>query len=176
MDSSAKQQIDRFAGEVGAETVAEFLSRLDDDYFDRFTTEDIHNHLRMASRLTHDRPVQLKIEPLRVGQFEFTIVGFAYFSELSISCGLISSSAFNIDPVLTYTFSAGDRQPAVPPRFHAGPRQRRTSGPGHPRKLVDVFTVSRRDGRGFGADKQTEFGSELESLIILLRERLFAEA
>src|SRR5262244_1488827 len=49
-----------------------------------FTTEDIHNHLRMASRLTHDRPVQLKIVPLGVGQFEFTIVGLDYFSELSI--------------------------------------------------------------------------------------------
>src|SRR5215470_10573095 len=176
MDSSVKQQIERFAGEVGPETVAEFLSRLDDDYFDRFTAEDIHNHLRMATRLTLDRPVQLQIVPSGVGQFEFTIVGLDYFSELSIICGLISAFAFNIDSGLIYTFSARDPRAAVPARFHAWPRRRQTCDPRHPRKMVDVFTASQRGGRGFGADKQAEFESELESLIILLRERLFAEA
>src|SRR5262249_13472588 len=104
------------------------------------------------------------------------IVGLDYFSELSIICGLISAFAFNIDAGYIYTFSAQDPQSAVPSRFHPGRRRRQICGPGHPRKLVDVFTVSQRDGRGFGADKEAEFGNELESLIILLRERLFAEA
>src|SRR5215469_7761356 len=176
MDSSVKRQIECFASEVGAETVAEFLSRLDDDYFDRFMAEDIHNHLRMASRLTPDRPVQLKIEPSAVRRFELTIVALDYFSELSLICGLISAFAFNIDAGYIYTFSARDPQPAVPPRFHSSRKRRRPSGPRHPRKMVDVFTVSERDGRGFDADKQAELGSELESVILLLREGLFARA
>src|SRR5215469_2657035 len=119
MDSSVKRQIECFANEVGAETVAEFLSRLDQDYFDRFTTKDIHDHLIMAGRLTPDRPVQLKVVPSGVGQFELTIVGLDYFSELSIICGLISAFALNIDAGYIYTFSARDPQPAVPPRFHS---------------------------------------------------------
>src|SRR5262249_41840001 len=162
MDSSIKQQIESFAGEVGAETVAEFLSRLDDDYFDRFTTEDIHNHLRMASRLTPGRPVQIQMVPTGGGKFEFTIVGLDYFSELSIICGLISAFAFNIDAGSIYTFSAQERPPAAPPRsVRAGRRWRLTPGRRRARKMVDVFMVSQRDGRGLGADKQAEFGSEL---------------
>jgi glutamate-ammonia-ligase adenylyltransferase len=176
MNASVKQQIQRFADEVGAETVAEFLSRLDDDYFDRFTTEDIHNHLRIASRLTLDRPVQLKILPTGAGKFEFTIVGLDYFSELSIICGLISAFAFNIEAGYVFTFSAQDPQSAAPPRLDPRRGWRRTSRPFHPRKMVDVFRVSQRDSRGFGRDVQAEFGSELQSLILLLRDRLFAEA
>jgi glutamate-ammonia-ligase adenylyltransferase len=176
MNASVKQQIDRFADEVGAETVAEFISRLDDDYFDRFTTEDIHNHLQMASRLTLDRPVQLKLMPTGAGKFEFTVVGLDYFSVLSIICGLISAFAFNIDSGLVFTFSAQDPLAALPPRLHAGHWRRQTSRPFHPRKMVDVFRVSQRDAGGFGLDMQAEFGSELESLILLLRDRFFAEA
>ena len=175
MDSSVKQQIECFANEVGTETVEEFLSRFDDDYFDRFTTEEIHNHLIMASTLTPDRPVQLKFVPSGIAQFELTIVGLDYFSQLSIICGLISAFAFNIDSGLVYTFSAQDSRSAVRPRFRAG-RRRPASAQHHPRKMVDVFTVSQRNGHGFGPDKQAEFGSELESLILLLRERLFSEA
>jgi len=176
MDSSVKRQIECFANEVGAETVAEFLSRLDQDYFDRFTTEDIHNHLIMAGRLTPDRPVQLKVVPSGPGQFELTIVALDCFSELSIICGLISAFAFNIDSGLVYTFSARNPRSTIRPQFHAGPRRRQTPGQHHSRKMVDVFTVSQRNSRSFGTDEQAEFGSELESLILLLRERLFAEA
>src|SRR5215831_10408812 len=176
MDSSVKRQIECFANEVGAETVAEFLSRLDEDYFDRFTTEDIHNHLIMAGRLTPDRPVQLKVVPSGPGQFELTIVALDCFSELSIICGLISAFAFNIDSGYIYTFSARNSRSTIRPQFHAGPRRRQTSGLHHSRKMVDVFTVSQRNSRSFGTDEQAEFGSELESLILLLRERLFAEA
>src|SRR5215469_1076104 len=110
MDSSVKRQIEGFASEVGAETVAEFLSRLDDDYFETFTAEEIHNHLIMASSLTPGRPVQLKVVPRGVGQFELTIVALDSFSELSIICGLISAFAFNIDSGLVYTFSAQNPQ------------------------------------------------------------------
>jgi [glutamine synthetase] adenylyltransferase / [glutamine synthetase]-adenylyl-L-tyrosine phosphorylase len=174
-ESSARRRINVFANEVGDDTINEFLTRLDDDYFAGFTIEEIHLHLLMASRLTIDRPVQFEVASENDSQYKITIVALDYFSELSMICGLISAFGFNIDAGYIYTFSSEvPQQQANRPQVARRPR--RAPAVAHPRKIVDVFTVSRRVGKVFFAEEQAEFGRELESLILLLRDRLFSEA
>ena len=164
-------QLERFSAEVGGETVAEFLSRLDDEYFERFSPDQIRLHMQMANRLWLARPVQLGVAARSGGGFDLTIVAFDYFSELSIICGLVSAFGFNIDAGRVYTFS-GEK-----PSSHSSPPRRAGSrGTYHPRKIVDAFSVSLRDGCVFDGDKQAEFSHELESLVRLLGDRMFAEA
>ncbi|HEU4388428.1 MAG TPA: hypothetical protein VFV34_11570 [Blastocatellia bacterium] len=171
MDQVVKKQVESLSGEVGAEIVAEFLSRLDDEYFERFSPEQVRLHMQMASSLWLARPVQLNVAAGSPGQFDLTIVALDFFSELSIICGLISAFGFNIDAGYVYTFSGQSSAART-----SQPRRAGSGSLSHRRKIVDVFSVSQRNPDSFNNGREAEFRQELESLIRLLGDRMFAEA
>ncbi len=171
------------------DVVDDFLTRMDRDYFSRYSPEEVAEHVALAACLDRDHPIALKIAPRGARAFRITVVGFDYFSEFSILCGLLTSFGLNIQSGHVHTFS--DRKdapprPAVPP--HVPPRPGLPSGLS-PRKMVsvptgnhsqkvivDVFEVVSVEGKRFDAERQHRFEKELVSLVHLLKEGRSGEA
>jgi len=150
------------------EEVREFLSRMDRDYFSLYSPTEIADHIRMASRLDHERPAALKIIPRRNQAFEITVVAFDYFSEFSILCGLLASFGFDIQAGNVHTFSDEE----------AAPLQEGRVRPKRPafRKIVDVFQTSQGLEASFDAGRLQRLEEALLSLIRLLEQGRFNEA
>lgn len=133
--------------------VQPFLDRMDDDYFDSFSPEDIASQIQLSSALSRSQRVRSQIAPSDNGEFAITIVGYDYPSQFSVLCGLLSAFGLDIRSGDVYSSKAG-----------AGSA-----------RIVDVFRVWSRDG-SFGGDRQIEFQRELEVLTNLLAEQSLAEA
>jgi len=127
---------------------------MEEDYFSTFTPAAVATHLRLASALSADAPIQVRITPLEDGEFEIVIVGFDYLGQFSIFCGLMSAFALDIRAGDIYSFA----------------RTSRSS------KVVDVFRVAPIRGETFGEAQQREFVSELQVLTHLLADGSIQEA
>ncbi len=146
---------------------------MEEDYFITFTTGSVANHLRMASALSSDTLIQVRITPTERttplaravtpsqaappdsgGEFEITIVSFDYLGQFSMFCGLMSAFALDIRSGDSYSFS-------------------KTSPTS---KVVDVFRVVPIHGETFEKAQQLEFVSELQVLTRLLRNGSIQEA
>jgi hypothetical protein len=92
-------------------------------------------------------------------RFHPEVVGFDYFSELSILCGMLASFGLEIVSGDAYTFS---RQPTTrPPTAQRSP-SRRSHSPGAPRPMiVDVFHARTRRGQVFGPAEESRLEDEL---------------
>ena len=137
--------------------VEDFLSRMDDDYFETFTPEQIATHVELSSRVETDQKVIVRIASTRDGDFEIIIVGYDYPSGFSILCGLLS--AFGLD------IRAGE--------IHSFSKQ---AGRGTVGRIVDVLRVSPKAGEVFSEDRHQEFQNELQILVELLASGSPAEA
>lgn len=150
------------------ETVQDFLSRMDRDYFSLYSPAEIADHIGMASRLDRDRPAALKIVSKGERAFEITVVAFDYFSEFSILCGLLASFGFDIQAGNVHTSS--DEEPA-PGRGPLARPKRPTS-----RTIVDVFQASLVPGEEFDAGRRQRLEEALVALVRLLDQDKFNEA
>jgi glutamate-ammonia-ligase adenylyltransferase len=138
---------------VDGRFVQSFLERMDDDYFDSFSAEDIASHIRLSSGTSRSQRVLSQIAATANEEFFITIVGFDYPSQFAVLCGLLS--AFGLD------IRSGDIYSS---KAIAGSA-----------RIVDVFRVWSPHG-SFDAKRQTEFGRELETLTNLLAEQSLSEA
>jgi len=127
---------------------------MDADYFATFAPEAIANHARMSSLLNEERLVQLQIIAKGSSEFEIVIVGFDYFAQFSIFCGLLS--AFGLDIRAGDIFSFSKRSPSS--------------------KVVDVFHVALKPGEVFDENKKVEFEIELQTMSRLLAQNSIQEA
>jgi len=132
---------------VRSRFVDDFLERMDDDYFETFTPEEIAEHLHMSSAIDPEHQTTVKIEALPHGEFKIVIVGYDYASGFSILCGLLS--AFGLD------IRTGD--------VYSKREARGSSG-----RIVDVFRVALKPGESFDSVRQQEFARELQTLSNLL--------
>lgn len=162
--------------DVDRQAVAEFFSRMDQDYFSLYTPSEIGAHIRMSCALHPERPVQLQVTALEEGKFDITIVAFDYFSEFSIICGLLSSFGFDIQAGNIYTFSRKRPEPGQEPPQRRPGFKRPGLPVSSPNKIVDVFRVGLQPGHAFDLAKQEEFERELHILTRLLGDSQFQEA
>ena len=72
------------------DVVRDFVSRMDDEYFQRFQPADIVRHLRLVERLTPDHPCHVSVTECDGGLL-LAIVAYDYFSEFAAIAGLLSS-------------------------------------------------------------------------------------
>jgi glutamate-ammonia-ligase adenylyltransferase len=146
-----KDRIKSLCPEVSSKVVADFFSRMDEDYFATFSPEEIATHIRMSVALDPRHRVQVRITPARdgIGHFDIVIVAFDYPSEFSIFCGLIS--AFGLDIRAGNVYSFGKSEAGISAR-----------------KIVDVFSVGVRAGEVFDESRQRQFEEQLQSLAQLL--------
>jgi [glutamine synthetase] adenylyltransferase / [glutamine synthetase]-adenylyl-L-tyrosine phosphorylase len=149
-----KQRIQSLCPEASQDRLNEFFAKMDADYFATFAPEAIANHARMSSLLNEERLVQLQIIAKGSSEFEIVIVGFDYFAQFSIFCGLLS--AFGLDIRAGDIFSFSKRSPSS--------------------KVVDVFHVALKPGEVFDENKKVEFEIELQTMSRLLAQNSIQEA
>ena len=155
--AKTKQTVRSLCSDVPVEFVEDFLTRLDEDYFETFSAEEVSSHVRMSCRVDKDHRVLLNVAPLPNNEFEITLVGYDYPSGFSILCGLLSSFGLDIRTGEIHSFS-------------------RQSPGRQPGRIVDVLKVGSSPSEAFDESRQSEFERELLGLTDLLATGSFSEA
>src|SRR5262249_16377580 len=129
LKDDVKQTVLKLCPDIDNVVIADFIDRMDDDYFATFAPEEIAGHIRMSSTLPPNRPIKVQVRRRATAseEFDVVIVGFDYLSEFSIFCGLLSAFGLDIRAGNIYSFS-------------------RQASRGQPGKVVDVFSVALRAG------------------------------
>lgn len=164
------------APDMPTDVVRDFVSRMDEEYFQRFQPADIIRHLQLIERLTPDHPCDVSITAHEDG-FLLAIVAYDYFSEFAAIAGLLSSYRLDIREGALYTYTTYTDSPCPitprPPTKWKRPHGR----PGLIRKkIVDVFRVRPLPGSTFGPAEQRRLSNELEQVVRLLDTLQFADA
>jgi glutamate-ammonia-ligase adenylyltransferase len=154
IDPELKQKIQSLCPKVSQDLLGDFFEMMDTDYFATFGSKAIADHVQLASSLSEEQPVQLRITPQGTSEFEIVIVGFDYLAQFSIFCGLLS--AFGLDIRTGDIFSFSKRSPSS--------------------KVVDVFRVALKPGEEFDDHKEIEFEGELQTAALLLAQNSIQEA
>ena len=129
--------------EVNERMLQEHLNRLDDNYFQRFSVEEIGRHLQGLDRINPQYPVEVLIQAGPGTQMECTILAFDYPGEFSLIAGILAGMGFSILSGHVYTYA---RQTlASAPRVGQGAFRRSWSkasslDPWQRRRIVDYFT------------------------------------
>ena len=82
--------------EVDEELIREYLSRLGEQYFKRFSKRDMFRHLRGISLLSHERPVEVLVEQKRVGLVDCTVFAFDYPYVFSLITGILAGMGLSV--------------------------------------------------------------------------------
>ena len=164
--------------------IADFLDRMDPDYFSQFSPATIAAHVALADALTLDQPCALQFQRIKgKHHYQLTVVAYDYFSEFATICGLLAAYRLDVREADIFTYRdqpAPSRPPALPSsiRLRRNPLMRRPA----PRaglsrkKVVDVFRVQTLSGTAFPAKAQKELSWELTELLRLLESRQTQEA
>jgi glutamate-ammonia-ligase adenylyltransferase len=153
----SKQTVRSLCTGIRSEFVEDFLSRMDEDYFESFTPEEISFHIQLSSHIDTGHRVLVRITSKQEHHYEVIIVGYDYPSGFSLLCGLLS--AFGLD------IRAGE--------IHSFSKQ---SGKGMAGRIVDVLKVTTKPGENFDPARQQEFERELQTLADLLASGSLTEA
>ncbi|ALA57717.1 putative (Glutamate-ammonia-ligase) adenylyltransferase, subunit A (Modular protein) [Nitrospira moscoviensis] len=162
--NALRSAVEPLCPDIPPDIVHDFISRMDPEYFRRFDQTALIRHLRLAARLTPERPCEVAITEQGDQRYDITVVAYDYFSEFATICGLLSASGLNIEEGQIFTFM--DQSQAPPARSAAG-----RSRPGLSRKkIVDVFRVQPVRSVAFGPDEQRRLADELSAMMRLLHE------
>lgn len=163
--------------DVDETVLRDFILRMDKDYFQRFTPDQVATHLRLAARLDLDHPCQVSITEAPEDQFDIAIVAYDYFSEFAAICGLLAGFGLDIRDGTIYTFEEAppltlSSRPSFGPGGPGGPGRRRR-GPSGPaglsrKKIVDIFRVRPLPGSTFHPSQQDALTAELGRIVRLL--------
>ena len=154
--------------DIAPDIMQDFVSRMDQEYFRRFSPAVIGHHIGLAARLTPDHPCELSITEQPDQHFELTLVAYDYFSEFAIICGLLSAFGLNIEEGQIYTF-VESASPAARTALGGNSRARPNGRPGLTRKkIVDLFRVQPGRGIPFGPEDHRRLDAELSRMIRLL--------
>jgi glutamate-ammonia-ligase adenylyltransferase len=165
------------SADVPTDVLADFVARMDAEYFRRFPLPAIAQHIRLAAALTPDHLCECSVAELGDGHFELTVVAYDYFAEFATICGLLSAFGLNIEEGQIYTFTEPAASTPLGRMSYADMRQRPKLRPGLSRKkIVDVFRVQPVGDASFTTEDQARFADELRSLIGLLDQSQFEEA
>lgn len=136
--------------EARRESVHEFLSRLDEEYWERESADDIAAHFRLSLTLELGRPARVAVVARDAGRYDVVVVAFDQFAEFSIVCGLLAVHGLTIESGHVHTFAPGQAAPGRRPQA---------------RKIVDVFRVLPSSGR-----PAPDEGALEEELVALLTD------
>ncbi|MFQ5640096.1 MAG: glutamine synthetase adenylyltransferase [bacterium] len=148
------------------------LAQMDTGYALVFEEKEIQRHAEMAVCLNRDTPVAVEAVPLENKDWQVTIVGYDYFGELSLICGLLFVYGMNIiqGAIFTYEPVANTVSEKVASLKHRRRFSRLRAKKNSKRKIVDVFTV-RSVQETVSAEHWQRFSKELTRMIKKLPER-----
>ncbi len=178
-------QIEKLLGrdsDIKTEVIQDFVSRMDPDYFEQFSGQQVIGHLKLANQLSPDRPCAIHIEKRKAGSYQLTIVAYDYFSEFATICGSLSAFGLDIREAFIFTFtdsaSPAQKSPGQKLRFPGAQATHfkkpirpssRSSLPGLSRKkVVDVFLLQVLPGFDFDQSHQDQLQAELLDMLQLL--------
>jgi glutamate-ammonia-ligase adenylyltransferase len=124
---------------VDAGVVRSFISRLSDDYLERFDPATIAGHIQALNRLSKENPVEVLVKQEPDGQISVAVLAFDHPYEFSLITGMLASSGFAVESSDAYTLSrskssATPRSAARLRRGSERPRDPRTAS-----LIVDQF-------------------------------------
>ena len=160
--------------------IRDFVRQMDPDYFDSFPAAAILEHLALANRLTFERPCAISIRTLPTRQYQLTLVGYDYFSEFAMFCGVLSSFGLDIREATIFTSLETTSPTSLSTK--ASPGHLPMGGSSHgtrglTRKIVvDVFHVQALEGLKFEEPEQRELQEMVTALLILLQKNQIRQA
>lgn len=155
------------SGEWAAQLHAH-VARMPTSYAATFSEPEIRLHAALAEKLDPDNLVQVHAEPLADERWRVTVVGFDYFGELSLICGLLFVHGFNIEDGDVFTYEPEPAATSTSATARASPPGR-TRLPRTPPKIVDVFTVT-PVARQVAPAAWSDYADDLAQLLQLLRQ------
>ncbi len=90
--------------DVDPRLAEEHLSRLNERYFERFSGNEIREHLDGLSCLSPEHPVELHLKETGHQQVDFTVLGFDYLGVFSLMTGILAGMGFNISSGDVFTY------------------------------------------------------------------------
>ncbi len=125
---------------VDARLVEEHLARLRDDYFNRFSNDEVKTHLLAISKLCPDHPIEIVLNQSMDKSVECTIVAFDYPAEFSLITGTLAGHGLNILSGDVYTYKRATQK--RPKDDFEKKTINRLSRPNniHRRKIIDTFS------------------------------------
>ena len=148
----------------------DFTTRMEEEYFQHFTLDEIASHLYLAVRLDSEHPCQVAIHPRPRGRFDIVIVAYDYFSEFATISGLLSAFGLDIRTGNIYTSGETAVRPS-PPRLSSDQfpfRRRRPLGLSQKKIIIDHFDVHPLTPQTFTSIQQAAFIEQLTRMVILL--------
>jgi len=128
--------------DVDPRLVEEHLSRLNERYFERFSEDDIREHLEGLSCLSPENPVKLNMRETGNHQVDFTVLGFDHLGVFSLMTGVLAGMGFNISSGDVFTYRRRTEK-SGPRRLLRGRMQsRRKKDALSRRRIVNHFSGS----------------------------------
>ncbi len=138
---------------------------MDTPYYETFTPAEIQFHNRLAERLNAQNLAEVNVSPRENGRWRVTIVGYDYFGELSLICGLMVAHGLNI--LAGDVFTSEPTPPAPTGHASSRPQNRRPQRTPIPRTIVDVFLVKPLSSQR-SSESWTQYTADLKKLLRLL--------
>jgi len=168
--------------DIKPEVIQDFVRRMDPDYFEQFSDQQVIGHLQLANRLSPDRPCAIHIERRKAASYQLTLVAYDYFSEFATICGILSAFGLDIREafIFTYTDTPSPSQGSAGPKLRVpGAQATHLKKPFRPssllglpglsrKKVVDVFLLQVLPGFEFDKSPQDHLQAELLAMIQLL--------
>ncbi|MGW8322111.1 MAG: hypothetical protein ACWGSD_11220, partial [Thermodesulfobacteriota bacterium] len=128
--------------DVDPRLVEEHLSRLNERYFERFSVDDIREHLDGLSRLSAERPVDLHIREKGHHEVYLTVLGFDYLGVFSLMTGILAGMGFNISSGDVFTYRRREEKSGPPGQHRGRTQSRRKKDALSRRRIVNHFSGS----------------------------------
>ncbi len=180
--SALLEHIQQRSPHLPASLLQDFLSQMDQDYFERFPLKAILQHLELTDQLTFASPCSVAITTLSSRQYELHVVAYDYFSEFATFCGLLAS--FGLDVREGAIFTSREISPSSQQRTQTSHKLRSWT-PLSPRRptrglsqkiVVDFFRVQAMRGVSFDTSAQKNFKQDINVLLRLLQKNHVRQA
>ncbi len=140
--------------------VEEHLVRLNERYFERFTGDEIREHLHGLSCLSPEHPVELYIRETGHHQVDFTVLGFDYLGVFSLMTGILAGMGFNISSGDVFTYRRREEKAGKRGLRRERTQSRRKKDTLSRRRIVNHFS-----GSWTGEFRFKEWAADLEKRI-----------
>ena len=107
------EALKKFCPKVDDKLILEHLNRLQERYFERFTWEDIGEHLDLLAGLSAKKVVNVALKLQGKGEVQCTVCAFDYPFVFSLITGVLAAMGFSIQKgeIFTYAKASVERAP-----------------------------------------------------------------
>lgn len=134
------EQLKKLCPDITESTICQHLERLKPDYFERFESAIIAQHISGLSELSSRAPVRMISSFNETDQtIDCTILAFDYMSEFSLITGLLAGTGISILSGEVFTYERMNAAPGRTPRPYRPVRPRAHIDPALRRKIIDHF-------------------------------------